>query len=239
VARSNNKKTDGSTTNLKAYAVIKDAYNNSEVVSETTNRTIYMPYRTLAIPSGIGNVKVTGDNVSVNGNNITYTAASVKFETASNLTSYMPRNMQSFCVAVCGTPKEAIDGFAGTTILARTLPDKYINLTAGNPETNVSVSLNVDSGIDLSDFKDLFVCIWYAGYTEDYDTTGYSIAGVLEELELSKNVFEANKSVAGVTLDISAGNDNKKYYLERAFCDKVEGGSYVRGTYQKAFEITN
>lgn len=234
VARSKNNQTAGKLTNLKAYAVVKDVYNHSEIASETTEKTIYMPSYTQAVPNEMRNVKVGGnDSVAVSGNNITYTAEKVSF---SPNASYIPKCKQNFCVAICGTPTEAIDGFVGTTILARTKPSDYIVLEA-NVEKDISVSFDIDSSIDLSKFENLFVCIWYAGPFEGDMAAGGSDGGVFSELELTKSDFEANKTVNGVTIDLSEGSGNKKYYLERAFYDDKEGRPYVRGTYQKAFTI--
>lgn len=213
--------TNGATFKLEAYAREKDPLNNDEIVNTSARNFI----KTVYIPTG-GNVAphktiITLDNsdVSVNYDKTTVTFTSdIGFGCDSG---YAPKDEQGFTVALVGTPNTNVLGSTKPVILSRTT-DQGLMLSAGETKTNVKFTFDLAPDVDLDDFKDLYVYIWYSYFGSD--------GCVHPEVKLTNEEFEQYKAKDGVVVDLTNGIDNAEYYYERVFGNKNELPSETSST---------
>lgn len=213
---------DGSVTSIRAWAEKIDPETN-EVILESVNefkKKIYMPYWAEPVPSGMNVIGIENTEISVSEDHKKVTfGADISYDCSE--TKYRPKVDQGFTIALVGTPKNKVNNYQRPTILTRTESD-YLKLTAGEKKTVENVELVLDDSVNLDDYKDIYVYVWYS-----HD----GVDGLTKfEYPLTREQLYANTGRGGMTIDYTDGVDNAGYYYERAFNDNKKGQTEVRGT---------
>lgn len=227
VARGAHNVKGGKVTTIKAYAEKIDPDTN-EVILESVNDfkgNIYMPYWAEPVPNTT--VLTVDDyeiNVSEAKDKVTF-SADVSFDCDP---ANRPEIEQGFTVALVGTPINSINGFQKPVILTRT--SDYLMLKAAGESTRIDkLELKLDKSINLEDYKELNIYIWYS-----YDgVNGYTKT----EYEITRDILYDNKTKGGYTIDYTNGVEDPKYYYERGLNDIKNTQGFIRGTYNIEFNL--
>lgn len=199
--------TDGSSFKYVAYAQEKDPV-TGEVVNKSArdfSKKIYVPDAGSPAPDG---TKITLANTSVSVNDDRSEVTFTSDITFTCNTAKAPKDTQGFTVALVGTPKTNVNGSKKPAILSRT-SDKGVQLKAGESVTGAEYKFKLADDVNLDDFKDLYIYIWYA----DHGADGY----VYPEAKLTDEEFEKYKDKEGVVVDCTDGISKAKYFFERVF----------------------
>ena len=203
---------DGSTFKFEGYAVEKDK-TTGEIVNTSAkkfSKNIYTPNGGNPAPDGT-KISLSNTSVSVNDDK-----SSVTFKSDIEFTctaSFAPKDEQGFYVALIGTPKTNVNGSKQKVIISRT-DNKGLTLMPNSKVTGKEYTFDLADDVNLDDFKDLNIYIWYG----DYGADGY----VYSQYELTGAVFEQYKDKAGVVVDCTDGISNAKYFFVRVFGYKDE-----------------
>ena len=222
----------GETFTLEAYAREFDRTTN-EIVNSSARKFKKIIY----VPTG-NNPAPDGTKLSLNNTNVVVSPdkSSVTFTSDIGFTctsKYAPKDEQGFTIALVGTPKTDVLGSTKPAILSRT-NDKGLMLSAGETKNGQTFVFNLADGVDLDDYKDFYIYIWYSHFGAD----GY----VHPEVRLTSEEFNQYKDKEGVVVDLSEGINNAIYFFERVFGYKDEkpketNNDNVRGSIRYKFNI--
>ena len=153
-------------------------------------KEVFVPYWYNASPSG--SVLTTSEE-AFDKETLTYTVK-VSYSCTAQ---YKPEAKQGFTIALYGKPRTG--SYNRNIILSKTEED-YLKLEANSGEsTAVTVQFELADGVQLADYKDLRVGIFYA--------TGGDDGVSHQRIKLTQEQFESSTN-NGVIMDYSAGVDD-------------------------------